>query len=85
MKLEQILSTNGYTADDMTITSCPSAEQVSILLSSASVLADNMQMSARKTSLSSGETGATTRKVSVEKKVSFEGPVPEVQNEMETV
>lgn len=55
----------------MTITSCSSAEQVSILLSSASVLADNMQMSARKTSLSSGETGATTRKVSVEKKLAL--------------
>ncbi|KAH8377545.1 hypothetical protein KR093_005881, partial [Drosophila rubida] len=39
VKLEQLLTTNGYSQDDMIITSCPSAEQVSILLSSASILA----------------------------------------------
>lgn len=40
VKLEQLLSTNGYTKDDMIITSCPTADQISILLSSASLVAE---------------------------------------------
>lgn len=74
-KLEQVLTSNGYTTDDMIMTSCPSAEQVSILLSSASILATEHL---RKISTSSVEsmTAAPYRKISAaEKKVSFDSPV----------
>ncbi|TDG44296.1 hypothetical protein AWZ03_009269 [Drosophila navojoa] len=69
VKLEQLLTTNGYSADDMIITSCPSAEQVSILLSSASILAAegvaSFAAAARKISTSSSVDGAATaRKLS---------------------
>lgn len=40
VRLEQVLTTNGYTKDDMIITSCPTADQISILLSSASFVAE---------------------------------------------
>ncbi|XP_013098624.2 conserved oligomeric Golgi complex subunit 3 [Stomoxys calcitrans] len=80
VKLEQLLTTNGYTADDMTISSCPSGEQVSVLLSSASILAAeaivNFSASQRKVSASSSEAGGPNtppRKISLDKKVSFEG------------
>lgn len=57
----------------MIMTSCPSAEQVSILLSSASILATEIT---RKISTSSVESvAASSRKTStVEKKVSFDSP-----------
>ncbi|XP_030383462.1 conserved oligomeric Golgi complex subunit 3 isoform X2 [Scaptodrosophila lebanonensis] len=68
VKLEQLLTTNGYSTDDMTITSCPSAEQVSVLLSSASVLAAEGMASfaaaARKISTSSSVETVANRKVS---------------------
>uniref|UniRef100_A0A1A9V877 Conserved oligomeric Golgi complex subunit 3 n=1 Tax=Glossina austeni TaxID=7395 RepID=A0A1A9V877_GLOAU len=87
VKVEQLLTTNGYSKDDMTITSCPSAEQVSVLLSSASILAvesiANFSAAQRKLSMSSSEarpgspqtshSPPVTRKLSTEKKVSFEG------------
>ncbi|EDW78166.1 uncharacterized protein Dwil_GK24854 [Drosophila willistoni] len=58
VKLEQLLTTNGYSSDDMIISSCPSAEQVSILLSSASILATETVASfARKISTSSSVEG----------------------------
>ncbi|XP_060644949.1 conserved oligomeric Golgi complex subunit 3 [Drosophila nasuta] len=64
VKLEQLLTTNGYTQDDMIITSCPSAEQVSILLSSASILAAegvaSFAAAARKISTSSSTGGDST-------------------------
>lgn len=90
VRLEQLLTTNGYSADDMIITSCPSAEQVSILLSSASILAAeaivNFSASQRKISASSSETGCPTppRKISLDKKVSFEG-CTNVPNHMENL
>ncbi|XP_050079211.1 conserved oligomeric Golgi complex subunit 3 [Anopheles maculipalpis] len=37
VKLEQILMLNAYTKDDLTIVSCPSAEQISVLLSSVNL------------------------------------------------
>uniref|UniRef100_A0A182N6H8 Conserved oligomeric Golgi complex subunit 3 n=1 Tax=Anopheles dirus TaxID=7168 RepID=A0A182N6H8_9DIPT len=37
VKLEQILILNAYTKDDLTIVSCPSAEQISVLLSSVNL------------------------------------------------
>ncbi|XP_017110673.1 conserved oligomeric Golgi complex subunit 3 [Drosophila elegans] len=64
VKLEQLLTTNGYSTDDMIITSCPSAEQVSILLSSASILAAegvaSFAAAARKISTSSSVEGGST-------------------------
>lgn len=72
VKLEQLLTTNGYSTDDMIITSCPSAEQVSILLSSASILAAegvaSFAAAARKISTSSSVDGGTTasRKLSTQ-------------------
>ena len=86
VKLEQLLTTNGYSPDDMIITSCPSAEQISILLSSASILAAdaivNFSVSQRKVSTSLSEVACLpqnssaavqTRKYSLDKKVCFEG------------
>ncbi|XP_011185725.2 conserved oligomeric Golgi complex subunit 3 [Zeugodacus cucurbitae] len=82
VKLEQLLSTNGYNNDDMTITGCPTAEQVSILLSSASILATegivNFSAATSKTSTSSNEEAAQARRISFEKRVSFEGGVTPV-------
>lgn len=71
----------------MIITSCPSAEQVSVLLSSTSILAvesiANFSAAQRKLSMSSTDarpgspptshSPPVTRKLSTEKKVSFEG------------
>lgn len=72
VKLEQLLVTNCYNKDDLTICGCPSADQVSVLISNASLMADSQQqMAHRKTSSSSTE--PPQRKVSVEKKsVSFD-------------
>lgn len=74
VKLEQMLSTNGYTNDDLVIASCPSADQISILLSSASLAAENQQQQEhlRKISTSSMENEKIRRKISLEKKVSFD-------------
>ncbi|XP_067623696.1 conserved oligomeric Golgi complex subunit 3 [Eurosta solidaginis] len=85
VKLEQLLTTNGYSNDDMTITGCPSAEQVSILLSSASILATegivNFSAAQRKLSTASNDealnsSAPPSRRISYEKRVSFEVGVP---------
>lgn len=56
VKLEQLLTTNGYTKDDMIITSCPTPDQISILLSSASFVAeDSKQQISRKFSTTSAK------------------------------
>lgn len=66
----------------MTITGCPTAEHVSILLSSASILATegivNFSAATRKTSSSSNEETAQARRMSFEKRVSFEAGVTPV-------
>lgn len=94
VKLEQILSTNGYTADDMIIASCPTADQISVLLSSASVLADNVGQTGafvlhggtatagnyRRTSSSSTENERIMRRISFERRVTIDAPTP-VQEE----
>lgn len=84
VKLEQILSTNGYTKDDLVISSCPSADQISVLLSSASIIAENNSQIGRKISTSSAENEKIARKLShsnLEKRVSFEQDVQEVKEE----
>lgn len=54
VKLEHILTTNGYSEDDMIITSTPTADQISILLSNASLMSeDNKQDAPRKISTTS--------------------------------
>lgn len=51
VRLEQLLTTNGYTADDMIIAACPTADQISVLLSNASLAAEeSKQTASRKTS-----------------------------------
>lgn len=83
VKLEQILTTNGYSNDDLVITSCPSADQISVLLSNASIAADNLQQqqhqqlqhqaAVRKISASSIDGERYQRKISIEKRVSLDG------------
>lgn len=41
VRLEQMLSTNGYSNDDLIIASCPTPDTISILLSSASLVAES--------------------------------------------
>jgi hypothetical protein len=79
------LITNGYTSEDLTIISVPSADQISFLLSSALIT----EMS-RKISTSSQDADRA-RKVSVsstsaviEKKISFDNSVAETVPEEET-
>lgn len=38
MQLEQILANSGYTYDDLLIVACPTPEQVSVFISSASLI-----------------------------------------------
>lgn len=81
VRLEQLMTTNAYSADDLVIAGCPSADQISVLLS-ASVLTDAAAVAADQSrpmrKLSAGSTAdgetAASRKVSMEKKVSFDTP-----------
>lgn len=73
MRLEQLLVTNGYSKEDLIIVSVPTADQVSVMVSSASLIAESnyYQEAGRKSSISDGP----LRKVStssIEKKVSFD-------------
>jgi conserved oligomeric Golgi complex subunit 3 len=70
VRLEQLLMTNGYSKEDLIIVNIPTADQVSVLISSANLIADQ-QESMRKSSISDGP----LRKIStssIEKKVSFD-------------
>lgn len=64
--------TNGYSKEDLIIVSVPTADQVSVMVSSASIAAESSYQDAgRKSSLSEGP----LRKIStssIEKKVSFD-------------
>ena len=44
VQLQQLLTTSGYTSDDLLLASCPSPEQISVLLSSASLLGTNQEV-----------------------------------------
>ncbi|XP_053667552.1 conserved oligomeric Golgi complex subunit 3 [Anopheles marshallii] len=87
VKLEQILMLNAYTKDDLTIVSCPSAEQISVLLSSVNLAGGSLAeqpvasfgskvQPTRKISTSSsvGSNATETQqtKAPIEKKVSFD-------------
>lgn len=65
--------TNGYSKEDLIIVSAPTADQVSVMISSASLIAESnyYQEAGRKSSVSDGP----LRKIStssIEKKVSFD-------------
>lgn len=68
VRLEQILMTNGYSKEDLIIVNIPTADQVSVLVSSASLMADQ-QESLRKSNINEGRKTSTS---SIEKKVSFD-------------
>jgi len=71
VRLEQLLMTNGYSKEDMIIVSIPTADQVSVVVSSASLMAESNQEASRKASIAEGP----LRKIStssIEKKVSFD-------------
>lgn len=73
VRLEQLLMTNGYSKEDLIIVSVPTADQVSVMVSSASLIAESnyCQEAGRKSSISDG----SARKIStssIEKKVSFD-------------
>lgn len=104
VRLEQLLATSAYTADDLVIAGCPSADQISVLLSASVLTADvaadaavGLSRAMRKLSTASSVgstdgaavaavaadvvgggasavTGTISRKISMEKKVSFETP-----------
>lgn len=67
-RLKQLLMTNGYSKEDMIIVSIPTADQVSVMISSASLLAESNYY----------QENTVSRKVStssIEKKVSFDRSV----------
>jgi hypothetical protein len=73
VRLEQLLMTNGYSKEDLIIVSVPTADQVSVMVSSASLIGESnyYQEVGRKSSISDGP----LRKIStssIEKKVSFD-------------
>ena len=68
MRLEQLLVTNGYTKEDMHIISLPTADQISVIISSANLLAEtNQELNERR-----GSEGRKISSSSMDKKVSFD-------------
>lgn len=65
--------TNGYSKEDLIIVSVPTADQVSVMISSASLIAESnsYQESGRKSSISEGNQRKTSTS-SIDKKVSFD-------------
>lgn len=86
VRLEQMLSTNGYSKDDLIIAGCPSPDQISILLSNASLEAETSNENARKistTSIADGE--AISRKISINETVTEIQPETNESDKTETV
>lgn len=85
MKLEQILVTNGYSKEDLIIVSAPTADQISVMISSASLIGEaNYYQDGRKASVSE----VPLRKISTssyEKKVSFDREVSIQEEEKQDV
>ena len=84
VRLEQVLMTNGYSKEDLTIVSVPTADQVSVMVSSASLIAEStyQEGALRKTSVGDGQSRKTSAS-SVEKKVSFDRGVSIQEEEIE--
>lgn len=72
MRLEQLLLTNGYSKEDLIIVSLPTSDQVSVIISNASLVADTSQEYERKPSIDTGRKISTS---SMDKKVSFDREV----------
>ncbi|XP_055545149.1 conserved oligomeric Golgi complex subunit 3 [Wyeomyia smithii] len=78
VKLEQLLVTNAYSKDDLTIVSCPSAEQISVLISSVNLsgIDDNttkpIEAGPQRKISSSSHSSTGGPKAPIEKKVSFD-------------
>ena len=70
MRLEQLLVTNSYSKEDLIIVSLPTSDQVSVIISNASLVADSNQEVERR--VSEGRKISTS---SIDKKVSFEREV----------
>lgn len=70
MRLEQLLLTNGYSKEDLIIVSLPTSDQVSIIISNASLAADSSQETERKP-----HEGRKISTSSMDKKVSFDREV----------
>lgn len=73
VRLEQLLMTNGYSKEDLIIVSVPTADQVSVMISSASLIAESNYYQDAGRKMSVGD--SSLRKIStssIEKKVSFD-------------
>lgn len=81
VRLEQLLMTNGYSKEDLIIVNIPTADQVSVLISSANLIAE--QESMRKSSVSDGPLRKMSTS-SIEKKVSFDRGVSIQEEEIPT-
>lgn len=82
MRLEQLLLTNGYSKEDLIIVTLPSSDQVSVIVSSASLAAESNQESARKMSESRKiSTSSIDKKVSFEREVSIKEEDAKPENE----
>lgn len=80
VKLEQLLTTNGYSKDDMIITGCPSADHISILLSNASLTADENREKSEKEKAQRKFSSASTAPI-VEEKITTDetSAVPDIE------
>lgn len=67
MRLEQLLLTNGYSKEDLIIVSLPTSDQVSVIISNASLAGDTNQEIERKS-----HEGRKISTSSMDKKVSFD-------------
>ena len=76
--------TNGYSKEDLIIVSVPTADQVSVMVSSASLIAEStyQEGALRKSSIGDGPLRKTSSS-SVEKKVSFDRGVSIQEEEIE--
>lgn len=70
MRLEQLLVTNGYSKEDLIIVSLPTSDQVSVIISNASLVGDSNQEMERKS-----HEGRKISTSSIDKKVSFDREV----------
>lgn len=68
MRLEQLLVTNSYSKEDLTIINLPSADQISVIISSASLIAETNQETGDRTMIEGRKISAS----SIDKKVSFD-------------
>jgi hypothetical protein len=81
MRLEQLLVTNGYSKEDLIIVSLPTSDQVSVIISNASIAADSC-------SNENDRRPSEGRKIStssVDKRVSFDREVSIQEEEVKSL